>query len=192
MNEAISARREAFRTWVKAHGGVAAVARKAEVPPTTLYSYLAGGGSLKGTTQDAIAHAFGVITDDLFTDRSAPVIGFVGAGDAAHYYASGDSELDRVRAPDNATENTVAAEIRGGSLGGFFDGWLVFFDEVRSPITPDLLGELCVVGLPDDRVVVKKVQAARSGLYHLISATEPPMLDQEVAWAARVTGMRPR
>lgn len=121
------------------------------------------------------------------------VVGWVGAGDAAHYYDSAQGPFDFAPAPAYANENTVAAVIRGQSLGRRFDGWLVLYDEVRSPVTPDLLGQLCVVGLLDGRVLVKWLKAAKTpGLFHLKSETESTMKDQEVIWAAKVTGMQPR
>lgn len=125
--------------------------------------------------------------------RTVPLVGYVGAGAVAHYYASGDGALDQVEAPEDATEKTVAAEIRGESMGPLLERWLVFWDEVRNPVTADLLGHICVVGLPDDRILVKQLkQASAPGRFHLISNNEAPMLDVEVMWAAKVKGMRPR
>lgn len=127
--------------------------------------------------------------------RTVPVVGYVGAGAEAHFYALSDGELDRVPAPDDAGPDTVAVEIRGESLGPLFERWLVHYDEVRSPITPDLHGQLCVVGLPNDKVLVKKVRPAKSkaqGLYDLLSNTEDPILDATVMWAAKVKSMVPR
>ncbi|WP_207211385.1 MULTISPECIES: XRE family transcriptional regulator [Rhodoplanes] len=122
-----------------------------------------------------------------------PLVGYVGAGAEAYFFAGSQGELDRVDAPDGAGPNTVAVEIRGDSLGSFFDRWLVFYDDVRRPITPDLIGKLCVVGLADDRVLIKKVQRSRTkGLFHLISQFEPPILDVAVEWAAKVKHMVPR
>jgi len=125
--------------------------------------------------------------------RTVPLVGYVGAGDAAHYYDVGQGELDRVDAPEGANDNTVAAKIQGTSLGPLLDGWLVFWDEVRNPVTTDMYGELCVVGLLDQRILVKQIRPAGTpGRYHLISNNEAPILDVEVAWAAKVTEMRPR
>lgn len=122
-----------------------------------------------------------------------PLVGYVGAGAEAHYYTKGDNPDTFVDAPDGATPSTVAVEIRGTSLGELFDRWIVIYDDVRSPVTADLLGRLCVVGLPDDRVLVKLIRKSKTaGLYHLLSNTEPPILDQEVEWAARVKSMHPR
>ncbi|MBZ9939174.1 helix-turn-helix domain-containing protein [Mesorhizobium sp. BR1-1-16] len=123
---------------------------------------------------------------------TVPLVGYVGAGAEAHFYASADDPRETVDAPDGATDDTVAVEIHGESLGPLFDRWIVFYDEVRSPVTPDLIGRLCVVGLIDDRVLVKKIQRSRSGAYILLSNTEAPMVDVEIAWAARVRNMVPR
>lgn len=121
-----------------------------------------------------------------------PLVGYVGAGAIAHFYATADDGLGEVSAPPGANDNTRAAEVRGDSMGPLFDRWIVFFDDVRTPVTSDLIGELCVVGLPNDQVLVKKIQRSRSpGLFHLLSNNDAPMLDQEVTWAARVTAMRP-
>lgn len=125
--------------------------------------------------------------------RTVPLVGYVGAGAEAHFYASGDEGLGEVDAPEGSNDQTRAAEIRGESLGPLFDTWLVFYDDVRTPVTPDLIGRLCIVGLPGDKVLVKKIQRSRSpGLFHLLSNNEAPMLDQEVTWAARVKNMTPR
>lgn len=126
--------------------------------------------------------------------RTVPLVGYVGAGAVAHFYARADEGLDEVDAPDDAKETTVAAEIRGESLGPAFDRWLVFFDEVRSPVTPDMFGELCVVGLPNEKVLVKILRpAGTEGHFHLISnGVEPTLFDQEVTWAALVTNMKRR
>jgi hypothetical protein len=88
---------------------------------------------------------------------------------------------------------TVAVEIRGESLGALFDRWLVYYDQVERPVTPELIGKLCVVGLADGRVLIKKIQRSKAkGLFHLISNTEAPLTDVAIEWAARVTSMQPR
>lgn len=132
---------------------------------------------------------------DLSAPRTVPVVGYVGAGALAHFYAISQGDLDTVPAPDGATDSTVAVEIRGASLGALFDRWLVFYDDVRSPVTSDLLGKLCVVGLSDERVLIKKIQKGRkNGLFRLVAGSdaEPPIEDVPVEWAARVKNMVPR
>lgn len=146
------------------------------------------------------ARRLGVIQDDAASgqaeeaaaSRMVKVVGYVGAGAEAHFYAVAQGDLEEVPAPDGTTEDTVAAEIRGTSLGPLFDRWLIFYDQVRRPVTADLIGCLCIVGLSDDRVLVKKIHRGRAGLYNLISNTEPPIENVAIDWAARVTNMKPR
>lgn len=122
-----------------------------------------------------------------------PLVGYVGAGAEAHFYAESQGPFDMVPAPDGVTPSTVAVEIHGGSLGELFDHWIVFYDDVRSPVTPDLIGRLCIVGLEDDRILIKKIKASKTkGLYHLLSNMEEPILDASVRWAAKVKSMVPR
>lgn len=134
----------------------------------------------------------GVAMPDHSGPRTVPLVGYVAAGAVAHFFDD-QGVIDEVEAPDGSTNETVAVEIRGDSLGSIFDRWLVFYDEVRSPLTNDLIGKLCVVGLADGRIMVKKVQRSKTpGYYHLLSNTEAPILDAVVEWAARVKNMVPR
>lgn len=122
-----------------------------------------------------------------------PVVGYVAAGSAAILYSEGQGQLDQVEAPAGSGPKTVAAMIQGDSLGPVLDNWLVFYDDVRSPVTPDIFEKLCVVGLADGRVMVKRLRPASNGLFHLDSnSNEPTLTDQVVEWAAQVTAMRPR
>lgn len=121
------------------------------------------------------------------------VKGYVGAGAAAHFYALSDEDFEEVDAPVNATDQTVAVEIKGTSLGPLMNSWLVFYDDIRSPVTSDLIGRVCVVGLADDRILVKQIKRERNGTFTLISNTnEDPIRNAQIEWAARVTDMRPR
>jgi hypothetical protein len=120
------------------------------------------------------------------------IVGYVGAGAAAHNYAVAQGDLDEIAAPEGASEHTVAVEIRGNSLGELFDRWLVFYDDVRRPVTEDLIGKLCVVGLADGRVLIKKIGKESSGFYALLSEKEPPIENAVIEWAARVKAMAPR
>ncbi|MGC4665506.1 hypothetical protein, partial [Escherichia coli] len=76
------------------------------------------------------------------TDRSTAtvrLVGYLSAG-TAHYFAQDSGQLDEVDAPGDVSEATVAVEIRGDSLGSFFDRWLVFYDDVRRPVSTDQIG----------------------------------------------------
>lgn len=170
-----------------------------------LISQIERGENVSTTRLPDLARALHVGPDDL--DESfagldgqdtVPLVGFVGAAgaDAAavHYYGDSPGELDRVRAPKNATKQTVAVEIRGESMGQLLNRWLVYYDEVRSPVTDDLIGIPCVVGLADERVLVKRIKSTRTqGLYDLESNTgEAPIRSVAITWAAAVRSIEPR
>jgi transcriptional regulator with XRE-family HTH domain len=122
-----------------------------------------------------------------------PLVGYVGAGAIAHFYADAQGPFDEVDAPDAASGSTVAVQIRGHSLGALFDNWLVFYDDMRDPPGDDLVGRMCVCGLADGRVLVKALKRSQlPGLWTLLSNTEPPIYDVSLDWAALVREMRPR
>lgn len=141
-----------------------------------------------------IAQVTGVDVMDLMDSaKTVPLVGYVGAGAETHLFAEGQGPFDQVDAPEGASETTVAVEIRGESLGALFDQWLIFYDKVERPVTSDMIGRLCVVGLTDGRILVKKIRYGQlTGHYNLISNTEAPIYDVEIAWAARVKQMTPR
>ncbi len=123
----------------------------------------------------------------------APLIGNVGAGAVAHFYADGQGPFDEVDAPIDAKPTTVAVQIRGHSLGALFDNWLVFYDDIRNPPDESLVGRMCVCGLSDGRVLIKSVKRSpNTGLWNLLSNTEAPIYDVGLEWAAPVREMRPR
>src|SRR5579885_3601039 len=176
------------------------LAKRLKVTQPTISRWLKGTKPEVGQHQRIVAEAarlgilrpLGLAGDaaPFEADDSAPpgvkVVGYVGAGAEAHYYAVAQGDLDEVPAPDGVTLDTVAVEIRGNSLGEMFDRWLVFYDSVRRPVTPDLIGRLCVVGLADDRVLIKKIRRGHNGLYDLHSNMEDPIKGVMVEWAARV------
>jgi transcriptional regulator with XRE-family HTH domain len=147
-----------------------------------------------GPMLERLAHALQIPAAELLReDATVPVVGYVAAGAEAHLYQTGDGNLGQVEAPPGARPCTVAVEIRGESLGMLFDGWLAFYDETRDPVTPDLIGQLCVVGLPDGRVMIKRLlPTPNPDRFHLMANGEGSLLDQQVSWAARVLTMRPK
>ncbi len=160
------------------------------------YAKLEGGSRrLSDKWIKRAAEAYGIDPGEIVTERLAtvPVAGYVGAGSETHFYSGLQGPLGEAAAPDEATPDTVAVEVRGESLGAFFDGWMVYFDDRREPVTDDLIGEICVVGLADDRVLIKKVLRGRSPqTFDLHGQFGEPLLEAEVIWAARVTSMMPR
>lgn len=121
---------------------------------------------------------------------TVPVVGKVVAGEQLDYRPLDEVANDRVAAPYNATKKTVAFRVDGDSMGEWLDKWLVFFDDVRSPPTPDLHGQLCVVQLADGRRVLKLLKnGTKKGRFTLLSDRNltPPIENVEVRWAAKVT-----
>lgn len=122
--------------------------------------------------------------------RRIKVAGYVGAGGQAHHYAVAQGHLDEIDASDKDGPNAVAVEIKGDSLGRLFSGWFAVYDDVRRPVTDDLIGRVCVVGLPDDRILVKKIERAGKDRFNLLSETEEPIRGVQIEWAAKVTDIR--
>lgn len=187
----------------------AELAKRLRVTQPTISRWMKGEQEPKGVQHQRIegeairlkiegfisAQEGGHVDFDEDTTPTVPLKGYVRAGAQAQYLPLNDDELDRVEAVAGATDKTVALEIRGDSLGELFDRWLVFFDDVRSPVTADLMGKLCVVWVDDGRVLVKKVKKQKNGLFMLLSNYEqqdPPILDVRLEGAARVKAMVPR
>ena len=121
-----------------------------------------------------------------------PVVGYVGAAAEVRLYEVAQRDLDQVDCP-GSTEATVAVEIRSDSLGPFFNRWLLFYDDVHRPPTHDHIGELCVVGLGGRRILVRQVQlGSAEGRFNLLSATDKPILDVAIEWAATVDSVSRR
>ncbi|HEX7881678.1 MAG TPA: helix-turn-helix transcriptional regulator [Afipia sp.] len=181
-------------------------ARALGVKVPTYLAHENGSRGFKRSSAELYARRYHVSLEWLLTNRgpresqptrgqdqehAVDLVGYVSAG-TTHFFPN-DAPLDRVAAPAGSTASTVAVEIRGESLGAFFDRWLVFYDDVHRPVTPSLMNKLCVVGLDDGRILIKKIQASKAkGLFHLLSQTEPPILDVKIEWAARVKSMVPR
>lgn len=126
-------------------------------------------------------------------DMMVPVVGFVGAGGSI-VYSEGQGPFGEAQMPPkNGTETTVAVVVRGDSMAGQLeDGWTVYYDDRRAAPSDDLIGRLCVVGLADGRVLIKKLlQGRQKGKYDLYSTNAAPMQDAMVDWAARVTWIAP-
>jgi hypothetical protein len=121
-----------------------------------------------------------------------PVVGYVGAGAQAYYYAVSEGQLDEIERPALFQEKTVILEIRDDDLGPLFNRWRVFYDDARAPVTPDLFGYLCVVGLEDGRIMLRQLKPAKTeGRYNLIAQFAPLLLDVPVVWAAKVKTILP-
>jgi phage repressor protein C with HTH and peptisase S24 domain len=128
------------------------------------------------------------------TTAGVRLVGMIGAGNEAHFYAGGDDPNEEVERPPESMSSTVAVRVRGNSMYPVAeDGDVIYYDDVRTPPTDDLIGRICVVCLPDDRVLVKRLyQGKAPNLFNLTSANAPLMQDVELLWAAKVRWIKPR
>jgi hypothetical protein len=185
-------------------GSATAAARRFHWNENTYRSHENGTRDLSKKAAEKYAKAFKVSVGWLLygeggedaagkAHETVPLVGYVGAGAEAHHFAESQGPFGEVPAPHGAGGDTVAVEVRGESLGSLFDRWLVFYDDVRHPVTSDLIGKLCVVGLTDGRVLVKKIKRGqRRGRFDLLSNVEQPIYDVTIDWAARVINMAPQ
>jgi hypothetical protein len=116
--------------------------------------------------------------------------GYIGRGGRVYFYQVAPEDLEEIELPNLVTESTVAFEIRGKSMGSFFNHWFLLFDDLRRRPTPDLVDELCMVALADGRMLIKLLGQGRAeGQFDLISQGEPPMRNAAIVWAAKVKGL---
>src|SRR5208282_3786031 len=183
--------RDALRETGKTRSGLAKALGRS---PSAVTDLLNGSRRLRADEIAVAAAYLGVEPPRLIgggrppvTKPKVPLVGYVGAGAVAHFYADGQGPFDEVAAPDAAGAKTVAMQIRGHSLGALFDNWLVFYDDVREEPGDDLVGRMCVCGLADGRILVKALKRSQlHGLWTLLSNTEPPIYDIALDWAALV------
>ncbi|MFG1462083.1 S24 family peptidase [Xanthobacter sp. DSM 24535] len=129
------------------------------------------------------------------TKRLIQVVGHVGAGYEVFAYddhAQGGG-LDEIEAPPDADEDTFAVEIRGTSMEpAYYDGdYLIYHDHRSGSDISELSGEECVVRLTDGRMFVKVlVPGTIPGCWTLYSYNAPPLVNEDVEWAARIGWVR--
>lgn len=157
-----------------------------------------GNMQLTTTWMEKIARALKCSAMDLIFDTSppmVPVMGYVGAGAEVFPLETAET-LEEVECPTGyLPENIVALRVRGDSMEPQMeDGWLIFYRRETDGVPPDCIGELCIVALENNGLLVKKVrQGSMPGLYHLVSKNpnREPVVDAKLLWASRVIDIRP-
>lgn len=149
------------------------------------------------TDEAWLLHGDDVRSEDVAAGLGSPpgrtlcVMGYVGAGDDAHFYDVSSQYLGTVAALSTDPPNAAALHIMGDSLGPLFHNWYVIYSDVRSPVTDDQIGHPCVVWLADDRVLVKKIERDSDGFVLVSNSTEyPPIRGAKIKSAARVLDIR--
>lgn len=151
------------------------------------------------------AAAFGVRPDWLYdaqasSDASeggaprAPLIGRVGADPGGEVLlAGGQAPPEFAPLPPGGTERAVALRVSGHSMRGLADdGALIYFEDQRTPPSPDMLGQVVVVELDTGEVLVKRLlRGASPGRFDLESVAGPTRRDARLRWAAHITAIVP-
>lgn len=124
------------------------------------------------------------------------IVGMVGADtEGERIYGHGQNGIGWIEPVPGSTEKTVAVIVRGNSMRPYaFDGSIIFFDDRRDPVSDDMLGEVVIVGLSDDRILLKRLLRANipdKGFFNLESYNGDVMPDQKVEWAAFVAAVIP-
>lgn len=123
-----------------------------------------------------------------------PVIGQVGANpDGTVLFALGQDPAELSPIPPGGTERARALKVAGHSMRGLADdGALIYFEDQRTAPTPDMLGQVVVVEIDTDEVLVKRLlRGSRPGLYDLESIAGPMRRDARLRWAAHITAIIP-
>jgi transcriptional regulator with XRE-family HTH domain len=152
----------------------------------------------------AYAAAFGVSAEWLYdaagdaraagADGMAPVIGYVGANpDGTVLFALGQDPAQLAPIPPGGTVQARALKVSGHSMRGVADdGALIYFEDQRTPPSPDMLGHVVVVETDTDEVLVKRLlRGSKPGLYDLESVAGPVRPDTRLRWAAHITAIIP-
>jgi transcriptional regulator with XRE-family HTH domain len=123
-----------------------------------------------------------------------PIVGMVGANpDGVVLFALGQEPTDLAPIPPGGTEKAAALRVAGHSMRGVADdGALIYFEDQRTPPTPDMLGHVVVVEIDTDEVLVKRLlRGSRAGVYDLESVAGPTRHDAKIRWAAHITAIIP-
>lgn len=194
-----SKRAKAFKAWMALVGtNTRQVANRSGVAYTTLASFVQGDTqSLKGENEELIANAFGTSALEVFAGFASthvPVIGRVGAdAEGRVLFAEGDDPREEVPIPPGGTDQARGLKVVGHSMRGVVDdGGLIYFEDQRTPPTPDMLNRVCVVETVEGEVLVKRLlKGSEAGVFDLESVNGPTMPDRRLKWAAHVTAIIP-
>jgi len=127
-------------------------------------------------------------------EAMVPIIGRVGADpDGIVLFATGQDGGDLAPIPPGGTGRAVALRVVGGSMRGVVDdGGLIYFEDQRTPPSPDMLGHVVVVETDAEEVLVKRLlRGSRPGRYDLESVIGDTRRDCRLRWAAHITAIIP-
>jgi transcriptional regulator with XRE-family HTH domain len=127
-------------------------------------------------------------------DNNARIIGRVGADpEGTVLFATGQEAGEVAPIPPGGTAKAVALQVAGHSMRGLADdGALIYFEDQRTPPSPDMLGHVVIVELDTEEVLIKRLlRGSKAGLYDLESVAGPTRRDAKIRWAAHITAIIP-
>ena len=132
--------------------------------------------------------------NDVPREETVPIVGEVGAGARIIFEGEPQGGYDRAPKPPGSPADTVAVRVRGDSMPGTAeDNWLIYYDSRVRGMPDEWIGQLVVVWIEDDTVLVKKVFRGRDGGYLLVSTSGlAPIEAMTIEWAAKVAWIKPR
>jgi repressor LexA len=161
--------------------------------PSMVTDLLNGTRELKAREIPIIVEYLGVMPPPI--EGAAKIVGRAGdAADGMVRYCPAEKSYGEALMPPGSKKDTVAIELIGDALRALAQsGSLIYYDDIRQPPTAEMLGELCIVGLADERVLIKYLHPGRGNdLFDLESASAPTLRDAQVVWASLVTAIIPR
>lgn len=134
-----------------------------------------------------------------------PVIGVVGEGNriyllqemslASSFAEPGEPPVycDLVRLPEDGHRDVMALRVAGDSMEPFLpSGSIVYYSRSSEDNFDACLNRLCVIGLKDQRIWLKKLKKGSVfGRYTLSGYNSRDMDDMEIAWCAPVLFIKP-
>ncbi|WCA57796.1 helix-turn-helix domain-containing protein [Agrobacterium tumefaciens] len=149
---------------------------------------------------EKLAPHLGVTAEELMfgkpQEAAVEIVGLAGADtEGQRIYGHGQGQLGWVESIPGATETTVAVIVRGSSMRPYAeDGGIIYYDDRRDPPSSEMLGEVVIIGLEDDRVLLKRLlrpSSGNPGHFDLESFNGDQMPNQRVLWAAYVSAVIP-
>ena len=126
------------------------------------------------------------------SEIQVPLKGYVGAGGSVEAEEIDGDEW--VAAPRDSRPNTVSARVKGNSMFPTLrDGWIIYWSRMLPP--REMLNDLGVVHLEDNRIMVKIVRAGSSEQVWTLQSVNPAvadMVDQVVRAVSPIDWIKPR
>jgi transcriptional regulator with XRE-family HTH domain len=85
----------------------------------------------------------------------------------------------------------LALVMRENSVSGLLTGWTLYFDPGFLPDLQTSTGSLCVVGMVDGAILVRRVaQGSQKSRYHLLGSNTDPIFDVRLQWVTPIAWIR--